>query len=243
MRIWICDDDPGVQCELPAMIRKEEPDSVIETFSNCEEVLQRLQQETADIVFMDIVFRSAEGIVTAKRIRETCPQTQIIFITGHLEYAPDIFEARPVYLLLKPFKPQKLHDALTVASDMQQQDIESRITVRVGHTLRTIPIEAIEYIESQVRKVIIHGDFGVLECYGKLGELHEGLPESFIQCHKSFVVNARRIKNLRPDMIQMLSGAQVPIAQRRRIPFRHEVLPYLSLVQLPSGEFRHVSQL
>lgn len=243
MRIWICDDDLNARRDLSSLIQQEQEDAEIETFGTCDALLCRLQSESADAVFMDIVFQKAEGIDAGKKIREIRPQIPIIFVTGHIEYAPDIFEARPVYLLMKPFRPQKLHDALSVITDRIHQEDEDRITLRIGHSLRTIPIGAIEYIESQVRKLIVHGDFGVLECYGKLGDLLEKLPGNFLQCHKSFVVNARRIKNTRPDMVQMLSGAQIPVAQRRRATFRRDMLPYLSMVQLPTGECRSVSQL
>lgn len=106
IKITVCDDDPDVLETIVGLIKKNYGNSV--SISVCSQV-QRLLEEwqasgdnRADIVIMDIVFEQNNGITAAKTLQQLTRNVKIIFISGYLEYAADIFEADPFYFLAKP---------------------------------------------------------------------------------------------------------------------------------------------
>ena len=55
------------------------------------------------------------GISVAKKVTELDPNVQIIFISQYLEYAPDVYEAKHIYFILKSRLSQLLGKALQTA--------------------------------------------------------------------------------------------------------------------------------
>ncbi len=57
----------------------------------------------------------------------------------------------------------------------------------------------VEFVESERRKVRLHSVRGeCIETYATLGQMLDMLPECFVQCHKSYLVNMACIVELRP---------------------------------------------
>ena len=54
--------------------------------------LKLSEQLSLDVVFLDIEMPGWNGLEIAKQLKTICPQTNIIFITGHSEYALQAFE-------------------------------------------------------------------------------------------------------------------------------------------------------
>lgn len=73
---------------------------------------------------------------------------------------------------------------------------------------------SIAYIESDGRKARIHCRDGVFETYAKLSDLLGLLPTSFVQCHKSFLVNLDHVARIEPDKFLLKSDEEVPVSRR-----------------------------
>lgn len=95
-----------------------------------------------------------------------------------------------------------------------------------GRIMRVLPAD-IEFVESDRRKVRIHLAGQVIEAYESLGGIARKLPDSFVQCHKSFLVNMDKIAEMRSDQIDLLSGATVPISQKRSRITREAFMDFL----------------
>ena len=94
---------------------------------------------------------------------------------------------------------------------------------------RTIVIDAdrIEYLESERRKLRLHTDGSVVEVYCSLADAQDMLPEGFVRCHKSFVVNLADVVEIGKDDILVKSGSRVPMSQKRRHEVKEALLDYL----------------
>lgn len=222
LRILICDDQPPVLQAISEMIQQGAPNTETELFEDTKDLMKALEKDhdSVDGVFLDIVFSGEERTSVANRLHKLYPKLPIVFMTGHLQYAPDIFDAAPAYLLAKPFQPEKVAQALRVIEQKSSKETCSAVTIRVRGGLRTLRTRDIEYFESKGRKVTVHGAFEPAEFYGKLTELQDTLPENFVCCHQSFLVNMDEIALVGSDDITMSSGTVLPIAKRRRNMFR-----------------------
>ena len=84
----------------------------------------------------------------------------------------------------------------------------------------------IAYIESDRRILHIHTERESVDTYGKLSEVEKQLPSSFVQCHKSFLVNLVYVKEQSTSSFVLRTGDVVPISQQRRKHVRKRLLEY-----------------
>lgn len=96
------DDEPLMLGALVKAVSASADISSVSKFSDCEEALQWLEENTADLAFLDINMRGMGGLALAKRITEICPGCKIIFCTGYEEYALPAFKLHAAGYLLKP---------------------------------------------------------------------------------------------------------------------------------------------
>ena len=90
MTILAIDDEPTMLLHLKSELQKVFPHAELLTFDECDEVLTYLdapQSRAPQYAFLDIKLRGMLGIELARRIREHCPQTRIIFCTAYSVYA------------------------------------------------------------------------------------------------------------------------------------------------------------
>ena len=93
MTILAIDDEPVMLVHLETELRKVFPKADIVTFDECDEVLAFLetpQSRSLHYAFMDIKLRGMLGIELAKRIKDQCPQTRILFCTSYSYYALEV---------------------------------------------------------------------------------------------------------------------------------------------------------
>lgn len=76
--------------------------------------------------------------------------------------------------------------------------------------------QAIFYLESYGRKVIIHTNQQDISFDGCLKDLRTQLPAFFIQPHRSFLVNQTKVETLGSDYLRLSNGVVLPIARGRK---------------------------
>ena len=64
-------------------------------------------------------------------------------------------------------------------------------------------------------------------CYGKLDHLERQLPDQFLRCHKSFLVNMDRIRNFEKHQIELESGRMVDVSRSRLKEAREKYFQYV----------------
>ena len=71
-------------------------------FSNCEQALDYVKENTIDVAFLDINMRGMGGISLAEKIIKLRPNSKIVFCTGYEEYAIPAFKLHASGYLMKP---------------------------------------------------------------------------------------------------------------------------------------------
>lgn len=192
--------------------------TVLRTAAELESYLAAEDAAPIDVLVADIELEPGEptGIDLVQRHFPAGSGTQVIYLTAHMEYCTRVYQTEHVYFLTKPLVQGQFDDALAKALANVEKLRERPLAVRAnGHELLLYP-QKISYLESDRRKVRIHTGAEIVETYGSLADLARKLPASFVQCHKSFLVNMAFIAELRADEAHLLSGECVPVSQRRR---------------------------
>lgn len=79
-----------------------------------------------------------------------------------------------------------------------------------------IKADDILYVESNNHTInIISSEGHSYTAYEKLSEIKLRLPNSFLQCHKSYLVNQRKIKKIQKNQITLQNDIVLPISKSR----------------------------
>ena len=96
------DDEPLMLGALTKAIKASPDISSVAYFSSCEDALDFIKNNHADIAFLDINMRGMGGLSLAEKISDFCPDCKIVFCTGYEEYAITAFKLHASGYLLKP---------------------------------------------------------------------------------------------------------------------------------------------
>lgn len=99
-------------------------------------------------------------------------------------------------------------------SNPNDASTSTKLVVKFAREIHLVPVETIDYIESIRRKVFIHSDDGVYQMYSTMRDIIAKLPESFLRCHNSYLVNSERIVTVRSTEIVLTSGSKIPMSKR-----------------------------
>lgn len=241
LTVYICDDDSSFISSLVTLTKRYlSQESEIFTFTSAEALSDAVSKNAPDIVLLDIELKSENGISLAKKIFPSSSKTQIIYITGYVEYCTAVYETEHIYFILKPLKPLELKLALDKAIRRLNHRSPSFL-FHSGSTIHRIPISEIYYIESHTRKLHVHTRSQVLETIGKLSSLPSEISDRLISCHKSFLVNPQHIKaivspeNSFNKFFQLSTGESIPISQKKWRESQHSFLSLLSTQMI--GDF------
>lgn len=106
MTIFAVDDEELALGLLVRTIEEVVPDATIRAFSNPLELIECASQHHCDVAFLDVSMRELNGLEAAKRLKETSPTTNIVFVTGYSEYMASAFALHASGYLLKPVTSQ-----------------------------------------------------------------------------------------------------------------------------------------
>ena len=216
MRIALCDDQRSQLEYLRSMILawKDEGTSVC-CYDNGDDLIRAHAATPFDIIFLDVLMPLFSGMETAKELRQSDRAVKLVFLTTSADYAVEAFSVKASNYLLKPLDPDALHRCL----DELHQELHAsarKICVHGIHAIHQIPVEDIEYIESQNKRIlfvlsggktILSGD--PLYTYEKKLTLEDG----FFKCSRSFIVNIHQIETFMAKEIRTRSGARIPISR------------------------------
>ena len=190
-----------------------------------ENHMEHCEDKVIDILIMDIVFKGDNGIAASKRIQNKFPQIPLIYLTGYIDYARDIFESDPIYFLVKPIDENKLFDAINRAIKKLNQKKKLIIT-SVGETY-TISYDDIMYIESKKKHLYVQTNKENIRYIKKISEIEHLLTGEFIRIHQSFIVNANFIQSMDIGTIKLKNGEYLPISRHRSKYAKEQFLKFM----------------
>ena len=198
----ICDDENHMLNRLSALFEKAfikndfEAKIVLKT-SNYNELLSYMSSNIVNVVVLDIEFKNSNmnGLNIAEEIRKFNKDCYIIFITSHFEYLVQAYDYKTfAYLFKTSLSVDTLSDTLSRLFD----DISSNSKrfLKVDSKGTFIDLNDIQFIEKNGMKLIYHTSHQNFETYNSFSKIENNLPENFVRCHKSFIVNVINIANI-----------------------------------------------
>ena len=91
-------------------------------FSDCEEALEYVKNNHADIAFLDINMRGMGGLALAESIIAARPNCKIVFCTGYEEYAIPAFKLHASGYLMKPISAKDVQGEIDNIKGVRQKE-------------------------------------------------------------------------------------------------------------------------
>lgn len=213
IRTVILDDDANSRRAACTELAEFADIEIVGQFSHSAELFEYLENNSAQLLFLDIELDEEMGFTVAQRLRLEYPELLIVFLTGHATYAIDGYDFQPVNFLTKPINKLKLEQTITEAQhrlNQQSGQKSAKLMFRLQKGYRIIDVRDICYIERLNRKNYLHTSSETLCIAGyTMSELEEMLEEhGFFLCHQSFLISLYRVKAVR-DIKRQLYEADI----------------------------------
>jgi len=131
IRILLADDHVMFRQGLRVLLEQAGM-SVIGEASDGQEALRLAHEHTPDVAVLDLAMPSLNGLETARRLRETLPQTKIVLLTMYPE-EPYVLEALQAGAVGYVLKTQAAGDIVQAIRDALQGAMY--LSSRVAHTV------------------------------------------------------------------------------------------------------------
>lgn len=228
LQIGICDDDIHMLDYLSALCARILPDSRI---CACESAGQLLKQaEDCDIILMDVKLGEMDGLEAVRQLRsrESITRPTVIFITAYEGYVFDALDLFAFHYLLKPLDEEKFEKVLRAAAAGYEKTSNEKaifLHTKTRH-LRLYPSQ-ITYVESNLRKAVIHTATEQIEIYSTMSELEKLLGHAFYRCHRGYLVNLAMITAYDRQSIRLSDGSRLLLAKPKYPEFVETYMDFL----------------
>lgn len=214
----IIDDEPLAISLLESYVAKIPTLELVYTSENPISGLEYIQNNTVDLVFLDIQMPQLSGINFMKIAGD---QLKYILTTAYSEYALEGYEHSVVDYLLKPISFNRFSKSVSKAEEFFQtkSPANSYFFVKSSGQQIRLNFNDILYVESIKDYVSIkteREEYIVLET---LKSLEQQLPKSFNRIHKSFIINLDKVKAIDGKQIKLISGRFIPIGDTYKSDF------------------------
>lgn len=213
LNIAICEDNRLELTYLLDLIKANDIPTTCTTFSSGEEFLKNYEIGMFDLIYMDIYMKGITGIETVKAIRTIDPDVLVAFTTTSLDYTLESYRLDATKYLEKPASQKAVNDLLELASLKAKS--KPCFTFKQDGNPVSIPFCHIVYLEQQGHTLIIYATNNrIFQTNNKLDKIEYLFEQqSFIRCHKSYLVNLNFIKSLNKDLsvFEMQEGGNVHI--------------------------------
>lgn len=224
MRMLLCEENIDLALEIRKNIELVEEACIDERIQVIEvhsviDMYSYLDSEdgVVDAIVLNMNYfykRIGDGIKVAREIINEYKNIGIIFYTDRLELRQDIFDIKPIYVFQLPIIKNNM---CTVIKKIYDDIVATRkecFVIKGIDALYRIRKDRVVYIESQGRYVHINTNEEQIVTISKMEHIMELLGDNFIQCHKSFVVNANKIKKMEHSKIVMFNGMEIQISRK-----------------------------
>jgi two-component system, LytTR family, response regulator len=236
----LVDDEELARVLLREYIGSSQDIEILAECANGFEAVKAIAEKKPDLVFLDVQMPKLDGFEVLELIGQ---DVAVIFVTAYDQYAMRAFDEHAVDYLLKPFSLERFQKALErarqrlgekgstaapvakpAATDLARaarppQEFLQRVVVKDGARVHIIPVERLDYAESQDDYVALHSQGKSYLKEQTISSLEAALdPERFVRIHRSVIVNLERVAKIEPyakdSRVAVLSdGAQLPVSR------------------------------
>ena len=219
-RIAVCDDEWEARQQISVYLDslKRETGDSYETFyfSSAEALLEGMPRDV-HVILLDIQMGKASGMDAARALRAEGVNAHIIFITSNPSYALEGYDVHAYAFLRKPVLFEALRRHLLEAFAQIDRRAGGVFAMQTTSGVDMIDCSELLYVEVLRHQTTVVSTSGSAEYICTLSAVEEQIRKyGFFRCHKSYLINLRRIVRVTADSVVMAGGKTVPLSKYRR---------------------------
>lgn len=225
MKCISIDDEEIARVIIERLITNNKNLNLVASFSNSIEAIKYLNQNSVDLIFLDIHMPSFTGFDLLQTLKDP---PKVIIISSHSNFALEAFEYDSVVdYLEKPISQARLDKAVEKAilfsnskntvQDLPaipaKNDSKSDLYVNIYKRLVKISFESINIIEAKGDYILIKTDKENYTVHSTLKKIEDKLPETlFLKVHRSFIININKIVDIEDSSV-LIGKNVIPVSR------------------------------
>jgi DNA-binding LytR/AlgR family response regulator len=238
--ITICDDSLQDLMYMEKMLyhyRERNPDSLfaVNKYSDPGKLYARIEEgEYADIYILDILMPDKSGIELGNLIRAQKRKSIIMYTTTSVDYALEAYQVLACRYLVKPLEEAVFQEAVQYALMQAELNREPVFRIKTAEGVLTFAYSGILYVECRQRSLYLYAKDGTcihsIVLRGTFEKAVEELLDSwtFVQIHKSYVVNMEYISRYKQDSVTMENGQILPVSRNKAPWVKRKYLGFMT---------------
>jgi len=228
----IVDDEKLARGLIETHLSQLEDFNLISSCGSAIEASKILQEETIDLLFLDIEMPILKGTDFFKYLIH---KPKVIFTTAYRDYAIEGFELNALDYILKPITFERFFNAIEKFRALQRlhntpranvlspEKKDSFIYIRKDRKQVKVYLDTILYIESLKDYIKIHLEKENHITKSSISSFEKKLDQQFIRVHRSYIINKDKITAYTKNDIE-IGKIEVPIGEK----FRENINSFLT---------------
>ena len=226
IRCIAVDDEPPALEVMKKYIESVQTLELVATCSDAIDAINILQQQSIDLIFLDIKMPEILGTDFVKTLKNP---PKIIFTTAYRKFALEGFELDAVDYLLKPISFDRFLKDVNKLVDMRvvkhtsalsfakpRQEISEVVYFRSNRKMIKVELDEILFVESLKDYIKVVTKNRAIVTKHSISSLEENLPKDrFLRIHRSYIVAIDKIESYTNETIE-ISKKELPISRMYR---------------------------
>lgn len=213
LEILLCENDSNQNKAIQSWLKGQNLSYPIFGYTKAADLYDQIKDHASKrIVIMDIELDEASGIDVVKTIHQLDSNCIVIFLSAYIEKASDVYEVDHCYFVYKPQKEKYLMKAVRKAITLLNRQTLPLI-VHEGPNLIQIDPLSILYLERIKRYTLITTIDKIYKVKEDFETLFKILPPTFVQTHRSYIVNYQFVEEYLPHDFLMKDKQLISISR------------------------------
>lgn len=180
-----------------------------------------------DIVFMDMIMPSFDGIQTSLSLRKVSMHTNIIIVSSSPDYAIKGYSVNALGYVLKPINYKFMKGIVDKAIVNIKNNEEAYTILNVQGDKKKVYMRDIFYVEAINHNLIIVTQEGEIKTRLTLDEFSNKYSRyGFSKCHRCYLVNLKHVSSINNNEIAV-GKYLIPLSRLRKKQFEEDFYEYL----------------
>lgn len=196
LRVLVVDDEELARLRLRQLLQ-DCGVAAVHCVGDGRAALAWLQQQTVDLVLLDVSMPGMNGMTLARQLRQQALPPQLAFSTAHDHFAVEAFELDAADYLLKPVRRERLQQALQrAASRLGQPAAAAAFTVRQRDRMLSVPFAEARYLKAELKYVSLVTPSAHYLLDESLVLLEQRLGDAALRIHRNCLVMRHALQEL-----------------------------------------------
>lgn len=226
MKCIIIDDEEMARAIIAQRISKFPEMEVLEEFSNAMHAIKYLNQNSVDVIFLDIHMPDFTGFDFIQTIKNP---PKVILVTSDKNFAIEAFEYECIVdYLVKPISEERFEKAvqklksakvpskITTSKEETPSDTVNEFYVNIDRRLIKIDFNTVNVVEARGDYILIKTEHKNYTVHSTLKKIEDKLPNDlFLKVHRSFIINTNKIIDIEHNSV-LIAKDVIPVSRANR---------------------------